>query len=1557
MQEENHVFQGLSRDNHPIKQKAELLWDAHNIRLTNRDDSTLLSITNERGPKPSGVSLMGFYVGHCVVGKYLVVFTAMDDNSQHWIYRIEEKEDGTYRAIIIFSEGDDWEEGWTYKNPIEAIGVYETELVQKVYWVDGKHQPRVINVAKLELTYDDPEVLEDKLNEAEEDNHGNPNLGTTLYTSDSFDFVRELKLREKVDISRIEGLGMFSPGTIQYAFSYYNKYEQETNIFYITPIHYISPINRGGNPEEKVSNAFKITVRELDDFEYVRVYSIHRTSIDAVPTVKLVTDLPINPDQTVNYTDSGTEGSNIDPTRLLYVGGRSIVAGCISSKDNTLFLGDITIKENVKTIEDAIDGWELDDYYYSKASDMITESTYYSYNNRLYDPTNARFKVGEIYRCGIQAQYKDGTWSEPVFIDDWILIDQFIREDTTEIAGKGIMLFKDNIDALREAGYRKVRTCVVFPRTFERNIICQGVLCPTVFNLNERLRNSVYAKSSWFFRPTTAGFNNSLGTNIFKGSSIQYMHNKSLLTGNDRGAELQTMARVDGDGAYIDYNNRIEGKEEYDSYYFVDENIVTFHSPDVEFDTNIQNLNWENVRLNIIGAVQLEAIAGDIDITTSSPTLSEAASGFNKYPIGYPTFTRFDTDELKSGNQNNGGLVSGLFYEDSALRTDYTDDNNSGNESYLSYYMVYPWHRIGSLNNDISRPASKGTRTSVLKTKRISNLKFFTRTEHNINMSYEITTPQVFMSDQMSLTKLHLDYINEDVNYLGNVDTMSFGYSGKDKNLAGQEVHGYPIYSGKIFIDEPKEIEHDRYFTHSTEPTQIKYKSSPHLVFALNSYGDYTTQLNTFALLPRHKSLIKSDGIVPDVITNTFIPPERVGSKSSPDKVDGVLGSVNFYDSVFSIRGKKKWENTYHLIYTDYSSDYRVRDAVYVHTNSFKVDQTGVYDGLKLVAKRGVTTVGFGHNYELRGVEKNTDNYAYNYNGETAADYIGPDKYYILRHVDTEGDGFGRGMKSWELEEYKPNPESEEKETVYTNIQPTFGDADKPILPYLLLAEIVNTSPELYDTDSEDYVKFGGKSEEALSQNLWLPACEAIELPEKTNADTTITVPFKYGDTWYSRYDCLKTYPYTQEDQNQIIEIGSFMCETRVNIDGRYDRNRGQYSNLNMSPQNFNLMNEIYSQKDNFFNYRILDDYIHKQDKFSNQVTWSLQKNNGEDTDTWSNITLANTLDMDGRYGKVVSIDTLNDTLLCLQEKALSQIMFNDRVQIPVSDGVPIEISNGYKVDGYKVISNSVGCQNKWSVCNTAKGLYFVDDNTDTLLLYGGEGQLVDLTEQLGMKWWFKGRAEKKIWKPYYSSSIRTFYDPIHKDVYFTPADNNEDALCFSEQLMQFTSQYSYGGTQAMLPFNSKFLSLRDNDSDTVLWKNFEGKYNKFFDDDPKEWNITFISNDNPTITKVFDTIEFRADSFNPDLLGDTYSTNEQTGQPFDFIQVENEYQDTYRVDFNSSNLRKKFRIWRALIPRNKKNSNGRDRIRNPWARITIGRSNPDTEKVELHDLSVKYTI
>jgi hypothetical protein len=136
-----------------------------------------------------------------------------------------------------------------------------------------------------------------------------------------------LQLNEVITVVRNDlASGLFSSGVIQYAFTYYNKYGQESNIFYTTPLQYISFSNRGASPEDKVSNSFTITIKDPDSrFDYVRVYSIHRASIDATPNVLNVVDLPVDSTQDIIYTDNGTTGATVDPTELLYLGGEEVV--------------------------------------------------------------------------------------------------------------------------------------------------------------------------------------------------------------------------------------------------------------------------------------------------------------------------------------------------------------------------------------------------------------------------------------------------------------------------------------------------------------------------------------------------------------------------------------------------------------------------------------------------------------------------------------------------------------------------------------------------------------------------------------------------------------------------------------------------------------------------------------------------------------------------------------------------------------------------------------------------------------------------------------------------------------------------------------------------------------------------------------------------------------------------------------------------------------------------------------------------------------------------------
>jgi hypothetical protein len=98
----------------------------------------------------------------------------------------------------------------------------------------------------------------------------------------------------------------------------------------------ISHPDRGGNPEEMVGNVFHLDMKGLDNFDYVRVYSIHRSSLNAVPTVKIVGNVKISKytnddmfDYRASFSDPGTIGSLVDPTILLYKGTSLLSVGCL----------------------------------------------------------------------------------------------------------------------------------------------------------------------------------------------------------------------------------------------------------------------------------------------------------------------------------------------------------------------------------------------------------------------------------------------------------------------------------------------------------------------------------------------------------------------------------------------------------------------------------------------------------------------------------------------------------------------------------------------------------------------------------------------------------------------------------------------------------------------------------------------------------------------------------------------------------------------------------------------------------------------------------------------------------------------------------------------------------------------------------------------------------------------------------------------------------------------------------------------------------------------------
>lgn len=509
-----------------------------------------------------------------------------------------------------------------------------------------------------------------------------------------------------------------------------------------------------------------------------------------------------------------------------------------------------------------------------------------------------------------------------------------------------------------------------------------------------------------------------------------------------------------------------------------------------------------------------------------------------------------------------------------------------------------------------------------------------------------------------------------------------------------------------------------------------------------------------------------------------------------------------------------------------------------------------------------------------------------------------------------------------------------------TNIETNyfFYNANPSINDYYYLADLC-----VQDPDTSPYELSNG-NKDIISQYSFIPAGEAIEL-----IGDTISLRGNHGDTYYQRWDCLKTFPYSTDDKNQYIDITSFFVESRINLDGRYDKQRGLKYNLGVLNTNFNLINKSYTQRNNFFNYRQIED--EGVINFPNQITISKTKVLGEDVDSWTNVTLASVFDLDGDKGKLNAIRKINNDLYCFQDNGISRLLYNSRVQVNTSDGVPIEIANSAKLQDKQYLSDSIGCQNKWAIKSTSSGIYFIDNYNGGLYKLTSNG--IESISNNKMKNYFSSLPIGE-WSPN-NITAKIDYDDITKDLYIITKDSS---LAYNEFLGEFTSFYSYNPLY-IVNLQDKSLQLQTeriqdsalSDDITNIWESYKGNYGSFYGSDKAEANVEFIANGDFDSDKVFETVELTTSDIAKinNWKADCY--------PFDTLEVSNEYQRG-KNEASSINVKKKFRTWRWQIPRNsKKNEDGiitnRDRIRNMWAKIKL--SKKYNSPLSIYDINVAY--
>lgn len=1503
-------------------------YEIRNMRIVTTGDNTTLSLVNEKSNKQITINgdLQGDIIGAISIGEFIVIFTVGSDYD--YIYRGQFLTNNTLSLTTLIKQNM----GFNLESPIEGIGIIEGTDVYKVYWVDGINQPRVLNIK-------DP-------------------IFKTTQTSYSVDFLASFN--DPVDsiiVTKNQSGGNFTPGVVQYAFSYFNKYGGETPIINTSTLNYIGT-SQGIANDKKSNCSFVVTMNGLStNFDYLRVYAIERSSINGPASVRILKDIYIRDTETddmgyisnIQVTDTGTTGEAISPDILFYLGGENYVAGTITFKDNTLFLGNlkdnqVSIPEGTRELiaqeilenipRDAEHNYDYDIWKYK-----LTTLDYdlYSYDNKGLLNFSAdkitTFKYGETYRLGLQLQYNTGKFSEVIVLGDF---KNYKMPEAYNSNGVGVlklpiisMTFNNAIrDKLNFLGAVRVRLMMVPPSEQDYSVLCQGLVVPTLFNIYDRANGVTHNIPDWIMREYGSGAIDPVSTHYdpipdyeIQSNFKRYMQaSVNSLINND----VNIKYVLNKSTVYVELTITIsttEGGLPLSEYKYI---ITVGKAGDTGWEAPLkEQLDLKLKSLNI----PLYLSLNNSEITRlgqgSGPITKETRFAFPKY-------VKYDNESIEARK-----LPQDEFYKDLHLCNLYSpeidklqnqlDDTNFnlriiGKSSVQNTYSDFEINATEL--RDISKRGKILSSSAPLYYDLLWNDSVVTKDAKTLTGWY-------FATHLWHRKVLNGDYGNNNTNSVdGNVDISM--YAPNTSELKWKRIVNTRLLNVFTPISKSTPISVTKY----PADTQLDFKIKNNKVINQDEQvtykiGDrnYKGYIDTIAYNEGYNIYgIQDSSIIKDL--DQLIPVTKDGK----DIVVADQISIKYKSSthlafeLFNKKDNNLWSylphsgGQYNKIPLDVVTKYDFLPLFYVGTgnqgDNYPFILIEVIQDINGISYNRIKWISLKSGQYIKSVEdgiiicgqsiNDISNTQALYKIQTTTitttsgtqeirELVGyPEDDWLVRSKDNELWGFQSGYMLAEL---------------YRNVENQYG------------GPITNKD--------NDYVR----------QNTnWIPIGE---LTVYGDGDTDI-IQGTVGDTYYWRWDCLKTMPVTNQDLNQVVDITSFFVESRINLSGRTDI-IGDTS-WALDYVNFNSINDVYSQKDNFFNYT--NPYQDTEEQFPNLITYSGQKTNLSLIDTWQHINPFNIIDLDNDKGSLVALKRFNNEIYAFQSSGISRILYNNRAQINVTDGIPIELANSGKVEGKYYITDKYGCQNKWSIAETPNGLYFIDDITKTISLFNGQN-ITSLTDSKQMYSWINRCSRVGIWNiANYGSSdspIRTLYDKINGDVYFTTPT---EALAFNEKLGAFSSIYDYGGVSFMFTNKDNTYQVKGND---IYLLHGGDSYMQFFSKPNQSYranySVSFIVNDNFAIDKIFENIEFRTGgteeftNYGPDKRTRIY--------PFNTLNVKNEYQESTSSFLK---LKKKFRTWRWQISRN-----NRDRIRNPWIKVTM--TGNSTQEVRLYDIVSTYYV
>jgi hypothetical protein len=348
-------YQGMNKDMAYDTIPPTSYIDATDIRITTTNGESLGAFTNIQGNVESftlptagspddpfgawtSTGIMEV-IGYATIRNRIILFVADDTESNGWIFDVQY--DTATRVLMpgfpvlkYYNAGLNFKKKW----PIEALGRFESDCIQRIYWTDYNNFFRSINIENANLV--------------------NLALGQV-------DIFPDITYTQPI-LTAITSGGALMTGEYQIAYKLTTFDGKET---LVSPpgnlIHVVSDPDLGASyqyngdmlPAINSGKALNITVDTSNylTFESISFLSLYYESANAVPVAKFIETIIIGTQTSVTFIYTGTEGT-IFPLELFQFTSKNYpfkTPKTIAFKDNSLIIANI--KESVLQLSDLLD--------------------------------------------------------------------------------------------------------------------------------------------------------------------------------------------------------------------------------------------------------------------------------------------------------------------------------------------------------------------------------------------------------------------------------------------------------------------------------------------------------------------------------------------------------------------------------------------------------------------------------------------------------------------------------------------------------------------------------------------------------------------------------------------------------------------------------------------------------------------------------------------------------------------------------------------------------------------------------------------------------------------------------------------------------------------------------------------------------------------------------------------------------------------------------------------------------------------------------------------------